>query len=331
MRRTEIVDGAGAREHSELVLVDYAGAGARLEVEKALALDPRRWAYMPKLDGCYAKITTDGAGRIADLVARSGASLAAQAPDLIGIATGLPDAALAAELEAHTEAAARARATRGYALAHVFDITRWRGCDVGGEPFEARYALLHRWQTLAELDGVARAPAMTPDTRTFTWAMPTDGATAPAPRERRWHPPGTMRAGGPPRDLRRLPIVPLHRGRAAAEQLWRAVARDGLEGMVAVRLDAPLRTPNSKRKVKKTDTLDALVVDAGGGAAVLTWRGHIFTVSARSKVGATLARGDVVELAHDGFHEGVRVAPRFARIIRRRDDLRPAEAPPRAR
>jgi ATP-dependent DNA ligase len=283
-------------------LLDYVGAGARLEVERALALDPDRWAWMPKVDGVYARVSLDGRGRIATVVGRNGAPIA-EARDLIGIHAGVDDSVLAGELEAHTEAGNRAAAARGWRALHLFDCTRYGGRDVSREPFAERYRLLHRAQALLEQDNASRAR---------TWSEDGTG---------RAHDAGGRFCRAIPRDLRRLPIVPLARGAAGGRALWSSfVERKGGEGVVAVRLDALAGARGAKRKVKASDTLDCVVATVDAGAARLTWRGLSFVVSARGAIAVELIPGDVVEVACDGWYEAS-ATPRFARIVRRRDDL----------
>jgi hypothetical protein len=68
-------------------------------------------------------------------------------------------------------------------------------------------------------------------------------------------------------------------------------------------------------------TLDCLVVAAGGrGAAILSWRGRRFVVSARGELATRIAPGAIVEVACAGFHDDLRT-PKHARIARVRDDL----------
>jgi hypothetical protein len=280
-------------------LADYAGAGARLPPERGLALDPRRWGWEVKVDGCYIRATTDGAGRITHAVMRSGAVAGG---DLVGVPTGLPDAVVHGELEAHTEAGRRAAAARGWAALHLFDVTRVRGRWLGREPYADRYARLHWYQARAELE---------PGGREDWWRIDGRGAAHD----------GAGRFCRPvPRDLRRCPVVPLVRTRAGGEQLWREhVELGGGEGLVAVRLDAPLGARGAKRKVKATDTLDCRVLEVGAGVARLAWGGGAFWCSARGRW-AALRHGAVVEVDHDGYFEAG-CTPRFPRIRRERSDL----------
>lgn len=278
------------------MLTDYAGARGRLTIDRALELG-RGWAWQPKVDGCYIRASTDRAGCITQMIQRSGRPLES---DLVGVATGLPDAVLHGEAEAHTEAGRRAAATRGWACLHLFDVTRVRGRALHRETYADRYARLHAYQAEAELGG-----------RDDWWSVDGQGDA---------HDPSGRYCRPVPRDLRRCPVVPMARGAGAAAALWRDhVEVGGGEGLVAVRLKAPLGARRGKVKIKATDTLDCRVVELGGGVARLAWKGGTFLCSARGRWSA-LAIGAVVEVAHDGYYEAG-CSPRFARIKRLRSDL----------
>lgn len=286
-------------------LVDYVGAGSRLPPEKGLALG-KGWAWQRKIDGCYLRASTDKAGRITNLMLRSGRLLERgdQGAELLGVMTGLPDAVLHGEAEIHTEAGIRAATSRGWVALHLFDVTRVRGRSLHREPYADRYARLHWYQSAAELDGG----------RVNWWSIDGNGDA---------HDGGGRFCRPVPRDLRRVPVVPMVRTRSAAEELWQSyVERAGGEGVVAVRLDAVPGKRGAKRKVKKTDTLDATVLVNQGGVARLSWGGQTFTVSARGRW-ASLVPGAVVEVAADGYYEAG-ATPRFARILRKREELQPS-------
>lgn len=285
-------------------LLDYAGAGTRLDPEKGLGLDHRRFAFQKKVDGAYVRVTTDRRGCIATLMLRSGEVVSTREADgLVGLALGLPDSVLHGELTSHTESGIRERQLLGYAAIHVFDASRMLGRSVAQLGYCERYGWLHRWQ--ADVECYGEIP------RGDWWNTDDEGNA---------HDPATGRFVRPvPRDLRRLPIVPLHRGKGAGEQLWASyVEREGGEGIVAVRLDAPLGAKNAKRKIKRSETLDVRIVEVGARAVRVEWRGHVFVVSAAKK--AQLAVGEVWEMVADGWYE-TSVTPRFARLVRRRDDL----------
>jgi hypothetical protein len=278
------------------VIVDYVGAGARLAPARAIDLDPRRWAWMPKRDGVYARATLDGRGRIARVLSRAGAELA-EAADLIGLVAGEPDSVLHGELEAHTEAGNRAAAARGWRALHLFDVTRTAGRDVTAIPFEERYGLLHQAQARLEQAGAGRVAG---------WTV--DAAGDAHDRRGRY-------CRQVPRDLRRFPIVPLHRGRGAAAALWRDhVELAGGEGIVAVQLGAPARARGGKRKVKLTESLESRVVEAGAGLLRVVYGSVAFTVGGTAPIGA------IVTVLHDGWYERG-ATPRFPRLERLRRDL----------
>jgi hypothetical protein len=283
-------------------LLDYCGAGSRLPPEKGLALDPSRWAHQPKIDGIYTRVTLDRRGRIANVLDRGGKPIR-EARDLIGITAGAPDSVLHAELEAHTEAGNRIAAARGWRALHLFDCTRFAGRDVRGEAYQDRYGMLHRMQAELECTGTARRKP---------WSVDDQGDA---------HDRGGRYCKQVPRDLRRLPIVPLARGASGARELWDSfVEREGGEGLVAVRLDAPAGARGAKRKIKNGGTLDATVLGVENGVAELAWRTLTFLVSARGRIAADLVPGAIVEVATDGWYESS-TTPRFARIVRRRTDL----------
>lgn len=281
------------------MLTDYCGATLRHTIDQALELDPRRFAFSPKIDGCYARITTDSRGRIVRVMSRAAADIS-QARDLIGIVAGPPDAVLHGELEAHTEAGNRIAACRGWRNLHLFDCTRSHGRSIERLPYSERYGELHRAHAAIELAGAGRTSYQDEHGRTHHKVS------------------GDFRTHAP-RDLRRVPVVPLHRGPSAAERLWRShVEVGGGEGIVAIALDAPAGRRGSKRKVKATDTIDCTVVAVDSSAASLVYAGRVFHISARGKLRPVV--GQVLEVAHDGFYENAST-PRFARIVRARPDL----------
>ena len=284
----------------------YVGATRLVSPEAGLSLTAA-WAWQPKLDGCYAVARLDSAGRIASVTSRTGRELP-EGADLLGLLAGQPDSVVVGELEAHTEAGASAAARQGYRRLHLFDALRADGVDLSALPYVERWGALHRMQSVLEGDGAARVES--------------------------WHHDGYGRPHGPsgrfcrrvPVDLRRLPIVPLLRSPSDARQPWRQVEAGALEGLVAVRLDAPAGRRDSKRKIKLTDTLDCRVVAvsprvvrvaARGGSTQRAWRDRpTFAVGASG-----LRVGQVVEVAHHGYY--ATGEPRFPRVVRERTDLAP--------
>lgn len=278
-------------------LTDYCGATHRLTIDKAVKLDHKRYAAQPKLDGVFCRAATDRSGAIADLRYRSGEPVSkGDADGLVGLRLGLPDAVIYGELTAQTDAGLRERDAYGARL-HVFDVSRFLGRDVRAQAYADRYGLLHRWHAHEELnlDG--------------DYLVDESG---------RAHDATSGRFSQHVRNnLRRLPIVPLVRGKGAVDQLWQSyVEHDQGEGVVVVRLDLAFGARASKAKVKRTDTIDATVLRVEGKRAVLLWGPAQFVVSTTRE---QLAPGDVVEVKADGFTE--RGVPRFARFVRVRRDL----------
>ena len=283
-------------------LLDYCGATRRVKPEEGLALDPSRWVWLEKADGAYVRASTDSRGRIASMILRSGSPCSAhEAGDLIGMPIGLPDSVLHGELNAHTEAGVRDRETFGAARVRLFDVSRYQGASIERLGYGERYAMLHRWQAETE----CYAPSL---------------ARAPKDAAGRCHDSfGRFTAR---RDLTRLPILRLYRGKAGAELAWREVVEvGGGEGLVAADTTAPLG--KGKAKIMAELTLDWLVVEVGPRAAWLLWKGNRVAVSCAGKVRPQ--PGEIWELACDGFYESG-VTPRFARLRRRRDDLMPRAA-----
>lgn len=286
-------------------LTDYCGATRRLDPSDGLELDDRRFAWQLKHDGCYVRLTLDAHGRIATVLSRAGRPIST---DLLGIVAGPPDSVLHGELEAHTEAGIRASTARGFALCHLFDVSRLAGRDLSAVPYVERHGLLYTAQSVVEGDGLARVRSWQTDATGRAHAS-SGRFTAPIPR-----------------DLRRLPVTPMVRGRAAAAEMWRtSVESSGAEGMVACRLAAPLRARAAKVKIKLSDTLDCRVVSSG--ATAMTVATKIRTDSARgprSKVvqfamPGSAPVGSIVEVRADGWY--ATGLPRFPRLVRSRGDL----------
>lgn len=276
-------------------LVTYAGARSLIFLADALELGGNI-AYQPKLDGVMARLYTDAAGLVTRICLRNGRVAPPKWADgLVGVNVGLPSAVLHGELEASTEAGERAAATRGWRALHAFDVSSIGRVQLEHRPYHERYDALRQWQ-----DGAYVAD---------WWRVDGQGDA---------HDERGRYARPVPRDLRRLPLVPMVRGRAAAESLWHQVETGHLEGMVVVRLDSAMGKRGAKRKVKPTDTIDCVVLGSDGRTAELDWRGHRFFVSA---VGRELRGGAIVEVRHNGWYER-KVEPRFARIVRVRTDLR---------
>jgi hypothetical protein len=284
---------------SRLRATDYAGAAGRLPLERAAELG-RSWVLQPKVDGCYARAHLDRRGRIERVLSRAGAEFGRDlVGHLLGAFVGWPDSVLVGELEAHTEAGNRAAAARGWRALHLFDCIRAGGRYLGREPYRTRRDTLWRMQSEVVNLGCE-----------LPWYEDDHGARDRA--SGRW-------CRAVPTDWRLTPIV-AQRPAARARQAWREWGPDaGAEGLVAVNLEAELGARGAKRKVKRTDTLDAVVVATGQGALTVEWAGRIVTVAAGAAGDARIRLGEVVELACEGFYDSS--LPRFARLVRRRTDL----------
>lgn len=297
-----------SRPDSEVVpLVDYSGPSRTLPPERAARLDARRWAWQPKLDGVFVRLSTDRAGRISSLLYRSGEHVRpTDADGLVGLAIGLPDAVLHGELEAQTERGIAARSARGWAAFHLFDAARVYGRPVTALPYSERYGWLHRWQSAAECGDLPRCD---------WWTEDVTGRAHDA----------TGRFVRPvPRDLRRLPIVPLHRGPGAFDEIWSQVETGALEGVVSVNLESHLGVRSAKIRTKPLQTLDCVVVSIGARrtAATLVYvdgsSRREFSCSFTSKAAQSADVGDIVEVAYEQID---RRGPRHARVVRVRSDL----------
>lgn len=286
-------------------LTDYAGARGRTDL-RAASRQTAQHALQPKIDGAYAQLHLDAAGRVARVLARSGeqwpASLTA---DLMGARIGAPHAVLAGELECHTEQGNRLAQIRGARGVWLFDAIRGDGGRyLGRLPYRQR--------------------------RDALWRMLSDATESPErPYVRDRHGAAHDRASGryarpTLADGELATIVP----QLAATQLdsaWRQwVDLAGHEGLVCVALDAPLGARGGKRKIKRTDTHDCTVVDLDARAVRVLWPGARITfVTARPKF--QLAMGDTVAVACEGYYDSG--APKFARIVALRSDLGRASLP----
>lgn len=273
----------------------YAGAVGNLDITKTLALGAE-FAVQPKIDGQFATVHLDGAGRVSHVFLRSGRQPLIQSLGPIFRARiGAPWSIYAGELETGTESATRINATRGYPLLHLFDCIRDGKQDVTRLPYSARRDALYRGQS-SVIDGGGP----------FTAEAGGDIRSRKSGKYSRFT----------PTDWRVAPIVP-QVAPARASELWDQVKADRLEGLVAVSLKAPLGARLAKRKVKPWETLDATVVQVGPRQVHCQWHGHHFALG-RGK--HAVKPGDVVEVRHSGFYESA-VIPRFASLVRVRMDL----------
>ena len=107
---------------------------------------------------------------------------------------------------------------------------------------------------------------------------------------------------------------------AAAERAWSewvAGGDDPVEGLVVVALQS--RLGKGKRKVKMTDTIDAICVASDDTGHVLRVRGSEQLVVVGPRQPILVNVGETYELAHEGRFAGG--SYRFARLVRARPDL----------
>lgn len=269
----------------------YTGAGTLINPDLARALDSRKWAYQPKMDGAYATVTTDAYGAITSAVSRTGREWGLGDLELVRT---LPNAVLCCEIERHTEAAEAARRARGYECLHIFDAISLAGRDLTAESYAGRYQAITRG--IVELEAFGERLNLKGNSRHESGRF---GAAAPV-------------------DVRRTPLVPMLRGQSGFDELWSTyVERQQGEGLVAVRLDAKAGARMAKRKVKTTDTVSARLAPAakdGSNAYV-----HMYGRTVLVAVPSWARIGDVVDIAHNGFYNTGE--PRFARVTRQRPDL----------
>ena len=300
----------------------YTGAtGHAIPPDAIAGLDFDRHALMLKADGLYCTLTTDARGRIDSAVSQLGRPIP-EAADLLGIVAAPPFSTLAGELTAHTEAGRAEAEELGYPIVHLFDCTRLAGQPLQHAPYQERHGALYRAQSWVESEGYGRARDWTLDARGNAHAL----SRSAERNEDRGCPSrsGLPRSGvagrfvaAVPRDLRRLPVLPLARGLADARALWDLIESTGLEGAVAVDLRARVGAPRSKRKIKLTDTVSATVLGSDATASLVVAdfpvRGPVeFTL------GSPLPVGAIVEVAYNKFYRSG--LPKFARVVRRRCD-----------
>lgn len=192
---------------------------------------------------------------------------------------------------------------RGYRMLYPFDCTRVGGRDVSRESYGTRRDALLRAEVEVEQRGPDRP-----------WVEDDQGD---------YHDPKTGRYMRPtPLGWRRVRVAP-QMPIARAAQAWEArVERQEVgpcEGLVACAVSAQLGAAKSKRKIKSSAEIDAVVVALDARAMRVHWlaAGRTFAVSRPSTM--TVAVGDVVEIRHEGYFDSGE--PRFARVVRRRPDL----------
>lgn len=275
---------------------NYVGASGTITPEKLTKLGP---AYMvqPKMDGAYCSVHLGPTGCIARISSRSGADFGPGMTDtLIGQFVGYPGAVMAGELTGHTEAGNAEAESFGARRVHVFDLLFGNNSEpITQLPYSQRRKYLFEMQVKVDTYGPGQTWRQTPegvrDKRTGWFTAKTHTGTA------------------------LTPIVPQVAPQAASE-LWDRVQSGELEGLVAVAQNAPAGRRGAKRKCKPVDTLDVVAIHVGPRAVECLYLGKRFIVSKASR---DICVGDMLELKHNGWYrDGI---PRFARIVRRRDDL----------
>lgn len=275
---------------------DYAGARGRLSLDAALALGSSH-VLQEKRDGEYVRVHLDGSGRVATVYSRSGRPVShSLVSDILGARIGTPHAELVGELDAHTEAGNRAAEEFGARRVHLFDCIR-ADRYLAREPYAVRYRALCSMQVWAA-SSISR------------WQDEEHGVRNV--ESGRWSREVLGDAG-----LERCPVVPFL-SRRDARQAWERALTGEAEGLVACALSARLGARGAKRKVKPSETLDCRVISTDGYAATVAAGSLRFVVSAR---GLGAEPGAWVEVKFEGWYQRSN-SPRFARVVRVREDLR---------
>ena len=277
--------------------IDYAGAAGRTDLDRAPELPARYW-YQPKVDGAYCHVSTDTRGRIAHVLLRGGREAPAHlVADLIGQDVRAPRSVFAGELDGFTEAGLRRLERQGgSANIHLFDCIRYDGEYLARRPYRYRYGALQH--TAAQME------------------LACNGRRYIEDRNQRAHNDRGRFVRQQLTTWRRLPVVPLWHPRELEDRWAEEVDENGGEGLVAVNVEARLGQRRSKLKLKRTDTLDAVVVEMGPRNTLVEWAGRLFTTGVGPR-GYDV--GSVVELTCNGF--GADGAPRHARISRVRSEM----------
>jgi len=272
----------------------YAGAKGRIDIMKALSLNPKKYRVQEKKDGMYVSVLTNKKGEIKQILSRTGRSLD---HDFRGVKIFNGQAEFHGELEGHTERGNQDAIERGYALIHLFDITM-------DAPYRDRLDALHRGQAeIANPDNIKWFGERNPN--------------AKVRRDLR----GCLRdvnnnkfVSNVPMDFRRFPIVQTS-GIQTVSDLWDQAQADQIEGAVICNMDAMMGQRGGKRKLKPEDNMDCLVLSAGTKTALVKTFGCEFLVSC---IGKKLIPNDVVEVRYNGWYKSGQ--PRFPRIVRKRFD-----------
>lgn len=274
----------------------YTGASGKVSFDKAGSLGSK-FVVQPKIDGSYCTIATDSSGRVSAVVSRRGELLRGVADSLRDI-VWLPDSLLCGECELWTEAARRRVERSGFARVHLFDALRISGRDCASLSYSERRDFLLRAESFLVNENLDKP-----------WLEEAYGARDP--ESGRW-------CRRIPKSWRRMPVVPqlpAHRW----EEAWSdwVEADELVEGLVFVRLDAPVGKRGTKKKLKPVSTLDAYCLDFDEKRMTMQWGELVFTVGRRKRVEPRV--GGLYEIAYESFYDNG--TPRFPRLVRARPDL----------
>lgn len=272
----------------------YAGASGRILPEKAAKLGSN-WMAMEKKDGAYCHLHLDRAGCIARVTSRTGRDFGSEAAGLLGRFAGWPNAVLAGEGMWHSPAGISASKAFGARHVWLFDMVYGYGGEfIGDQTYAARRDALCRMQAQVKTYEPKR------------WIQTTDGIRG------RWSRKFTKPIH---RGVDLTPIIPMFKPSKMAEH-WDKVKAGKWEGLVFANMDAPVGRKGSRKKLKNTTSIDALVVSRGKKTARCLYMGKQFFVNIGRR---DVCVGDVWSVKHDQFYpDGT---PKFARFDRHRTDL----------
>ncbi len=244
-----------------------------------------QWVVQPKMDGVYARVSTDASGSISGVMSRASKPLSHSIK-----LHGIRDAVLCGELEAYTERSQDAVKRNGYQRLWLFDCLKIDGRDLSGETYQTRRDALQRAIANAE-------------------------ASLQRDRAGRVH-DAAGRFG--PKLWRQVRVVPQLRAKGWTQMWGSHVEAEHGEGLVAVNTRSRAGTRGSKRKCKPVDHVTMTVLRVDDKCVELNYwgqrRGIIVSKGKHNPV-----PGDGVDVAVEGFYRSG--LPRFARIVRVRRDI----------
>jgi ATP-dependent DNA ligase len=122
---------------------EYFGPKLQISVAQLATYDNGMYVCEEKIDGQWAKATTDDKGTIISLTSRVGKTFSGSAVNgLIGLNIRLANSVLIGELEHGTEAAIRRQAGSSVRRLHIFDVVQLLGTSTVSLPFHQRRKLL---------------------------------------------------------------------------------------------------------------------------------------------------------------------------------------------